>query len=243
MTEFDRARREDAEVDEVQRLGFLAHEMRNALNSAVIAYRMIKTGRVGPGGNTAQMLETAHMRMRDIIDRSLVEVRLRSEPAIQFQRCRVIHLINEVEVTASFEASAKSIQLHIDSSSELEILADPHLIISALSNLVQNAIKFTKPGGNVWIRGKARGDHVLLEVEDQCGGLPLGKAEELFQPFSQKGEDRTGLGLGLTISRRAVSANKGELAVRDIPNQGCVFSIDLPRAPVLTGETREASTL
>ncbi len=66
---------------------------------------------------------------------------------------------------------------------------------------MRHAIKFTKPGGIVWIGSKAIGGRVLLEIEDQCGGLPPGKAEELLQPFSQKGTDTSGLGLGLTMPR------------------------------------------
>jgi signal transduction histidine kinase len=232
VTEFNRGQRENAQQDEVQRLGFLAHELRNALTSASLGYQLIKTGKVGADGSTSRILERAHARMRDIIDYSLVEVRLRNEPTVQYQRCRVIHLLSEVEATASFEASAKSIEVRVEAVPELEILADRHLIISALSNLLQNAIKFTKPGGIVWIRCKAVGGRVLLEIEDQCGGLPPGKAEELFEPFSQMGTDKSGLGLGLTISRRAVSLNKGILSVRDVPDQGCVFSIDLPLASI-----------
>ena len=58
-------------------------------------------------------------------------------------------------------------------------------------------------------------------------GLP-GKTEELFQPFDQRGGDRTGLGLGLSIGRRGVEANGGTLRVHDIAGKGCVFTIDLP---------------
>ena len=137
-------------------------------------------------------------------------------------------MVSEVEVTASVEASAKSIEVRIDVAPELEVFVDRHLILSALSNLVQNAIKFTQPGGIIWISCKAIGGRVLLEVEDQCGGLPPGKTNELFQPFSQMGTDKSGLGLGLTISRRAVELNKGTLSVRNVPHIGCVFSIDLP---------------
>jgi hypothetical protein len=237
VTEFNRGQREKAERDEVQRLGFLAHELRNALTSASLAYGLIKMGKVGVGGNTARILEDAHARMRDIIDRSLVEVRLRNEPTVQYQRCRVIHLVSEVEATASFEAGEKSIEVRVEVAPELEVSIDRHLIISALSNLFQNAIKFTKPGGTVWIRGKAVGGRVLLEIEDQCGGLPPGDAEELFKPFSQIGTDKSGVGIGLTISRRSVSLNKGILSVRDVPHQGCVFSIDLPKASSLLPTT------
>ena len=64
---------------------------------------------------------------------------------------------------------------------------------------------------------------------DHCGGLRPGLAEEMFRPFTQDGEDRSGLGLGLTISRRSVEANNGRLSVRNVPGTGCVFTIDLPR--------------
>jgi signal transduction histidine kinase len=228
VTEFNRGQRENAEHSEVERLGFLAHELRNALANASLAYELIKTGKVGVDGSTSRILERAHKRMKTIIDRSLVEVRLRNEPTIQYQRCRVINLVSEVEATASLEARAKSIEVRVEAVPELEILVDPHLIISALSNLVQNAIKFTKLGGIVGIRSKTYGGRVLLEVEDQGGGLPPGVEEELFKPFSQMGTDKSGLGLGLTISRHAVELNNGILSVRSLPHQGCVFSIDLP---------------
>jgi len=62
------------------------------------------------------------------------------------------------------------------------------------------------------------------------GGLAPGKAEELFLPFEKRGDDRTGLGLGLSISRRSVEAIGGQIRLRDVPGVGCVFTIDLPRA-------------
>jgi signal transduction histidine kinase len=70
-----------------------------------------------------------------------------------------------------------------------------------------------------------------MDVEDECGGLPPGNLEELFQPFSQRGTGRDGLGLGLSISQRGAEANGGVIRVRDLPGKGCVFTIDLPRLP------------
>jgi hypothetical protein len=78
---------------------------------------------------------------------------------------------------------------------------------------------------------RATADRVLFEVEDECGGLPPGKAEDLFQPFEQRASDRSGLGLGLSICRRAAKASDGDLRVRDMPGTGCVFTLDLPRKP------------
>jgi signal transduction histidine kinase len=71
---------------------------------------------------------------------------------------------------------------------------------------------------------------VLIEVEDECGGLPDGNANLLFQPFEQRGADRTGCGLGLAISRWGAEANGGRIYARDQPDHGCIFTVDLPRA-------------
>jgi signal transduction histidine kinase len=100
------------------------------------------------------------------------------------------------------------------------------MVSSALANLLKNAFKFTRPGGRVQLAARLENGHVLIEVADQCGGLPPGLAEDLFLPFEQRSVDRSGVGLGLSISRRAVKANGGKLCVRDVPGTGCVFTID-----------------
>ena len=74
-------------------------------------------------------------------------------------------------------------------------------------------------------------DRILFNVEDECGGLPPGKVAELFAPFSQRGQDRSGVGLGLSICLKAAKANGGAMSVRDVPGKGCIFSLGLPRAP------------
>ena len=230
VTEFSRGQAMDTAQEEVRRLGFLAHELRNALNNAYTAHQMIRQGVVGFSGSTSQVLESALIRLKNIIDRSLSEVRLLGKSFVERKTYRVIDIVGEVEITAKLEAAAKSINLHIDVSRELEIMVDSHLVVSALSNLVQNAIKFTKHNGNVWIRARAAADRVLIEIEDECGGLPEGKIDQLFKPFTQKGSDRTGVGLGLSISRRAIMSNHGQVTVDDKPGCGCVFTNDLPSA-------------
>jgi signal transduction histidine kinase len=108
---------------------------------------------------------------------------------------------------------------------------DRQLLASAVSNLLQNAFKFSRARGHVSLVTRATADRVLIDVSDECGGLPPGKAEDLFRPFIQQSTDRSGLGLGLSIARSAARANGGDIHVRDIPGTGCVFTIDLPRRP------------
>lgn len=75
--------------------------------------------------------------------------------------------------------------------------------LSAVGNLLQNAFKFTEPQTAVNLSVYAVGDRVLINVEDHCGGLLPSEAETMFIPFTQLGENKTGLGLGLSISRRS----------------------------------------
>jgi signal transduction histidine kinase len=105
-----------------------------------------------------------------------------------------------------------------------------------MSNLLQNAFKFT-PTGTVVLSARATDERVFLEVADECGGLPAGKAAELFLPFTQRSADRSGLGLGLAIALRSARACGGELHVRDVPGYGCVFTIELPRQPAASNAT------
>ncbi|HWZ87208.1 MAG TPA: ATP-binding protein, partial [Polyangiaceae bacterium] len=97
------------------------------------------------------------------------------------------------------------------------------------SNLLQNAFKYSRPRGHVALTTRITSDRVLIDISDECGGLPRGKAEEMFRPFTQGSSDRSGLGLGLSIALNAARANSGDIHVQDIPGKGCIFTIDLPR--------------
>lgn len=69
---------------------------------------------------------------------------------------------------------------------------------------------------------------MAIEIQDECGGLPPGKAKELLRAFEQRGANRTWLGPGLFISHKGVEASGGVIYVRDLPGSGYVFTIDLP---------------
>ena len=120
--------------------------------------------------------------------------------------------------------------------------ADRQMLTSAVSNLLQNAFKNTRVNGRVSLKARASHDRVLIDIEDECGGLPSGTAAELFQPLHQRAADRTGLGAWLSSSYRSVDAIGGRLQVRDIPGVGCVFTIDLPRQSHLRASDRVAAT-
>lgn len=225
----DRSIREWAAQDTNERLGVLAHELRGKLNVARLAVEAIRRGTVGIAGATGAILDRSLTAMRDIIDRSFAEVRLGAGLSPHRERILIRELFEEVRVLAGLQARAKGLALAVQPvEAGLAIDADRHTIASAVSNLVQNAIKFTPTGCQISMSGYVSNGRVLIDVADECGGLPTGALEELFQPFHQRSSDRTGLGLGLSISRRGVEANDGKLSVLNRPGKGCVFTIDLP---------------
>jgi signal transduction histidine kinase len=95
-------------------------------------------------------------------------------------------------------------------------------------NLLTNAFKYTRANGRVTLRAYQDEGSVIIEVEDECGGIP-DDTVDLFEPFGERrGKDRTGLGLGLSIARKAIRAHGGDIQIRNMPDTGCVFVIRMP---------------
>jgi signal transduction histidine kinase len=232
VTEHARQRELAIEGMGTERLGVLAHELRNSLGAAMMAFESIQNGHVGMGGSTASLLARSLMNLHRLIDRSLAAVRL--DAGIEhFEKISVAELVDDVELAIVQEARARDIRFAVTSGASIETIeGDRQILAATLSNLLQNALKFTHAGGSVSLITRVSDDRILFDIEDECGGLPPGKAEELFRPFEQRGADRSGLGLGLFISLKAAKVNGGEIRVRDLPNKGCVFTLDLPRKPL-----------
>jgi signal transduction histidine kinase len=223
-------RREQTISDqETERLGALAHELRNALGGAMLSFQTLRAGSVGVGGSTSALLGRSLTRLATLVESSMAHVRLESGKHAS-ERVSVRDFIEDVEVGASMEANAQGITLSVRRADRgVDVVIDRQLLTGAVGNLLQNAFKFTRPHGHVSLWTSWTADRVLIDVADECGGLPPGDPDALFRPFEQRSTNRTGLGLGLTISRKSIEADGGLLRVRDIPGVGCVFTVDLPR--------------
>jgi signal transduction histidine kinase len=240
VSEFGRQRELSISNDETERLGFFAHELRNVLSNSMLAFEVLKTGSVGVGGSTGALLGRNLTRMRDLIDRSLAEVRLKAGIKRR-QRVLLTEFIEEVEVAATIEAKARGLQLTVTPVPEgVTVEVDRHILAAAVANLLQNAFKFTRPSSHVLVRTHADADRAFIAIEDECGGL-AGRPEDLFALFEQRSKDRSGLGLGLAIARQGVSANGGEINVRNIAGRGCIFTVELPRLPLDVVATVDAA--
>jgi len=229
VTEHARITAESQLSDELERIGRLMHEIRNNLNTSMIAFDVLKRGTVGVGGSTGGVLGRSLVTMRTFVDSTLADIRTAASHH-RPEDVSILTFLSEVEIAARLHADYSGLTLVIDPiDPTLTARVDAQLLESALMNLLTNGFKYTREGGTVTLRARGQDGKVRIEVEDQCGGIPPTKGDP-FRPFGdRRGKDRTGLGLGLSIARKAVRAQSGDVTVRNLPGQGCVFTIEVPR--------------
>lgn len=223
------SRRYSAEANE--RLGFLVHELRNSLQTATLALTALETGRLPLVGATGAVLRRSLVAMTSLVNHSLDEVRVAAEPQLNSEVFSLASFIADAGNTALLDANARGCPFTVRNvDPQLEVEGNRELLLGALVNLLQNAFKFTRPHTEVSLNAYT-GDAgaVFIDVADHCGGLAPGAVEIMFRPFTQHHEDKSGLGLGLSIARENVEAAGGTLSVRDVPGTGCVFTIRLRR--------------
>src|SRR6185369_5655220 len=155
-----------------ERLGALAHELRNHVQAATLAIFAMKTGSVGLTGATGDVLDRSMIALRTLIDKSLADVRMTAGMPVRHQLLPVAAFIAEVNVSASLEAQARGIRLTVGAvDPTLMVEVDRDLLFSAIGNLLQNAFKFSAHKFEVSLNAYAVGNRVLIDVEDSCGGL------------------------------------------------------------------------
>lgn len=232
VSEYARQRNAELQRQHNEHIAFIAHELRNPLSSATMAFDLLRrTGHIPGDHLVSQALERGLQQMREGIDHSLSLARTASGVELRPQRVRIASLVREVESASAAEALDKRVELRSSAVQDLEVEIDLRLIRSALDNLVRNAIKYSCPGSSVELRADLVGGQVRIEVEDCCGGLPPGKVEEAFAPFVRLRSDESGFGVGLAIAKHAVDSHGGSLRVQNLPGKGCIFVLELPTAP------------
>ena len=230
VTEHARLTAEWRATGETERLGQMAHEIRNHLNSALLAFDSLREGRVAVNGSTGIVLGRSLLSLRDIVNTALADIRMTALPN-QRQALSVAAFLADLAVGASLHAHYRSVNFTVEPPDpSLAIDADPHLLGSAVTNLLNNAFKFTREGGSVTLSAHERDGRVCISVADECGGIPPSISDPFKAFGDRRGTDRSGLGLGLSIARKAVRSHGGDITIRNMPDTGCVFTIEVPSA-------------
>jgi signal transduction histidine kinase len=230
VTEHARITAESRSTDELERIGQITHEIRNLLTSALLAFDVVKRGTVDVNGRTGAVLGRSLIGLRDLVDSTLSDIRT----AGSHQRPEVVSVpafLSDLAVAAQLQAEYNSVHFTLEPiDAELSVVVDRQLLASAVTNLLSNAFKYTPSGGGVILRAHARDARVVIEVEDACGGMAESHSDP-FRPFGERrAKNRTGLGLGLSIARKAVRSQGRDIEFRNMPGKGCTFSIAVPAA-------------
>lgn len=213
--------------DQSQTLGAIGHEIRNAAWSASMAFDLISSGKVGVNGRTGDVLRRSLERIEQLSLHALDAARMTAASTAQREWLDGREFLQQlVDATVG----ERGIQVHLEVEPALEFEVDPRLLTSAISNLLQNAVKFTHDAGTVTLRASTRDAAVCIEVEDRCGGLSREAQEHMFDPTQRRARGPRSSGFGLAIARQAVEAQGGTLSVDDVPSVGCVFRILFPRS-------------
>ena len=170
--------------------------------------------------------------INDFLDMSKIEAGKMKLNMVQFD---IRLVVNEVVKNLAVLAEEKNIKLKtILSDSELPINADYDGIIRVLTNLVNNAIKFTPKGGNINIRTRGFDSKIAIEVEDSGPGIDSNVLKKIFERFVQVersvGPGFQGTGLGLAIAKELVEFHGGKIEVQSQVGRGTKFTVSLPLA-------------
>jgi signal transduction histidine kinase len=202
------------------------------LNAALLAFHALRLGTVAVNGSTGTVLGRSLMSLRDLVDNTLSDVRMAANIQ-RSERVPVAAFLSDIAVVANLHAESRALQFALEQvNPELAVNADPQLLVSAVMNLLNNAFKYTRAGGRVVLRALCDDGRVRIEIEDECGGIPDSTVDPFKVFADRRRTDRTGLGLGLSIARKAVRMHGGDIHFRNLPGKGCVFVIEM----LLAGE-------
>jgi len=220
------AERSAAARDEV--LAVVAHDLRNPLNTVTLACETLSPETMG---HNVRLIRRAIKQMQGLIE-DLVDA-----ASIRASRLRVAsgdldaaHLLRDVADDFAGDAAERGIELTVEGEGTVALRGDGRRLGQALSNLVNNALKFTERGGRVTLRLKRDDLHVHFEVADTGRGIAPQDIDKVFDRAWQSDETaHLGSGMGLYIAKGVVEAHGGEIRVFSALGEGSVFSFFLPR--------------
>ena len=227
---------EAADARKNQFMAMLAHELRNPLGAVTNALHVI--GRLAGGDRrVGRAVRIAERQLRhearlldDLLDVSRIvlgKITLRPEPL------DLRDAIRSVAESAAFALQSQALALRLELPDEpLPVAGDVTRLEQCIGNLLNNAIKFTPPGGRVTISGRREGDEVVVVVADEGVGIASEMLDRVFDLFAQAdaslARSRGGLGIGLTLVRRLVDLHGGRVTARSAgTGRGSEFEIRL----------------
>jgi len=217
-------------------LGVVSHDLRNPLTTVTMKATMID--RLAAADDTGERIrkqasgivgsvEQMTRMVQDLLD--LAKIESGQLLAIEPERRSGTWLVQQAVESLQPLASARKVTLDTDPvPNGCELRCDGDRILQVLSNLIGNAIKFTREGGSITVRSRRSDGEILFSVTDTGTGIPEDQIPYIFEPYWQATADRRGIGLGLSIANAIVQAHRGRIWVETEVGHGSTFHFALP---------------
>lgn len=233
---YDVTRVERLEKVRQEFLSNISHELRTPLTSILAFVETLEDGAIDDKENNRRFLgvirrnaERMHELIADILELSMIES---GNVSIEIKPVRLSNLVNEVFTSLSSKASQREVTLVNEIAGELRATADPVRLEQMLTNLIDNAIKFNRPGGRVTVDASVSAEKASISVADTGEGILPDHLSRVFERFYRADRGRTrevgGTGLGLAIVKHLARLHGGEVSVNSALGRGAVFTIELP---------------
>jgi signal transduction histidine kinase len=218
-------------------LAILSHDLRSPLAGIIGIAKYLKS-------NYDKMEASAVKEMLEVLyDSSINELNMldylvewaRIKYASQVftpTKIELVEYVKKVFETLNETASVNAINLHHEISENTSVFADSKMLLSIIQNIVSNAIKHTRPGGDITISAKTKDDKIIIQVKDTGIGMSKKIQEKLFTPqmhtLSEARKEDKGAGIGLLLVKGFLEKNGGEIWVESVEGEGSSFYFTLP---------------
>jgi len=223
-------------------MGIAAHDLRNPLSAIkgysemviedaeALHHRELEENGRRIRDTAARMAEM----VQNLLDANRIE---RGEMQLHLAPTELGVALNSVVETQRPHATAKQQAIHLEvSATPAMALVDPGVTVQVLENLVSNAVKYSPPGKNIFVRLQRKAEAVRCEVQDEGPGLSLQDQKKLFGKFARLSAKPTGgehsTGLGLSIVKKMVEAMNGRVWCESELGKGATFVVQFPTTPV-----------
>ncbi len=212
----------------------ITHEFRTPLTVILGLADAVKTGSPNHIEGRMDTIIKNGKSLLQLVDQMLDLSKLDSgKLSVNKIHVNIIPFLKYIFQLQEYYAEEKRISMSFFSGSQAyELDFDPEKMAAIVSNLLNNAIKFTDEGGHIQLKVFSRSDFLYIEIYDNGIGIPAEKAEQIFERFYQVDGDNIrragGAGIGLSLTRELVSLLKGSIKVESVPGVETVFSVRLP---------------
>ncbi|MFW2384159.1 MAG: sensor histidine kinase [Acidimicrobiales bacterium] len=228
----------ERQLQEVRRafVSNVSHELRTPVGAiAVLAETLAATDDPATVTRLSDRLSTAAHRLGDMIEDLLELSRTETSGTAQDDRVAVNDIVDGA--VRNLAEPARVAQVVVTTAvvpADLSVTGDRRQLRSALQNLLDNAIKYSEPGGEIAVSAELRGGQILISVADQGIGIPATDLDRVFERFyrvdTARRRDTGGTGLGLSIVRHVVINHGGDVTVTSVEGEGTTFVIELPQS-------------